>query len=69
MILLLNSPAFNRTSMESKQAEAQLVISEVAETFNRTSMESKQNLASPRRSLDGILLIEPVWNRNARLIS
>ena len=53
---------FNRTSMESK-----LLVSHSfligSKTFNRTSMESKRRYED-NSSHNGILLIEPVWNRN-----
>ena len=62
---MLNLLAFNRTSMESKRFNKDLIGQDL-NTFNRTSMESKRIwIAWHHRKND--LLIEPVWNRNNSL--
>ena len=57
--------ASNRTSMESKRMTRQFSMS-ILLTSNRTSMESKHS-CSYQLDIRVILLIEPVWNRNAVL--
>ena len=57
---------FNRTSMESKLSK-DITSDPNSYTFNRTSMESKQLPFPFATFLANLLLIEPVWNRNALL--
>ena len=60
----LHGLAFNRTSMESKQVvRLKWAVWRGYPAFNRTSMESKL-IKRPSQNQRGILLIEPVWNRN-----